>query len=431
MAEQLLIVGGLVIDPARKLEAVRDVLIENGEILDVGAGLAKEPALADAVRVDAKGKWVIPGLVDMHVHLREPGREGDETIATGTAAAARGGVTTLLAMANTEPVTDTPSQLAFLRAKAAQDAKVNVLFAGAVTLGQKGERLTEFAKLRAAGAAALSDDGRPVMNAGLFRRALETAKDLGLLVIDHCEDLTLSNGACAHEGPAALRKGLKGAPWAAETVQVTRDIALVELTGARLHLAHLSAAASVESVRQAKKRGLRISAEACPHHFCLTDDMIPGYDADWKMNPPLRARDDRAALIEGLADGTIDAIATDHAPHGCAAKSLGFDTAPFGVIGLETSFAASLTALYHTKALTRRELVERMSSAPAALLGLTGKGTLAPGADADVAVVDPDASWTPAPPFASKSRNTPFAGRRLKGRVLHTFVGGRAVVHAL
>ena len=431
MAERTLISGGLVIDPARKLEAVRDVLIEDGEIRDVAAGLAKKPALGDATVVDAKGKWVIPGLVDMHVHLREPGREGDETIATGTAAAARGGVTTVLAMANTEPVTDSPSQLAFLRAKAAQDAKVHVLFAGAVTLGQKGERLTEFAKLRAAGAAALSDDGRPVMNAGLFRRALENARDLGLLVIDHCEDLTLSGGGCAHEGPASLRKGLKGYPWAAETVQVARDVALVELTGARLHLAHLSSAASIEAVRQAKKRGLPISAEACPHHFCLTDDMIPGYDADWKMNPPLRTKEDREALISGLGDGTIDSIATDHAPHGCAAKSLGFDTAPFGVIGLETSLAASLTALYHTKELTRRQLVARLSSTPAALLGLASKGTLAPGSDADVVVVDPDAAWTPEAPFVSKSRNTPFAGRRLKGRVLHTFVGGRSVAHAL
>jgi dihydroorotase len=431
VAERTLIVGGLVIDPARKLEAVRDVLIENGEIRDVAAGLSKKAALKDAAVVDARGKWVIPGLVDMHVHLREPGREGDETIASGTAAAARGGVTTVLAMANTEPVGDTPSQLQFLRAKARTDAKVNVLFAGAVTVGQKGERLTEFAKLRHAGAAALSDDGRPVMSAGLFRRALEYAKDLGLLVIDHCEDLTLSNGACAHEGPAALRKGLKGSPWAAETVQVVRDIALAELTGGRVHLAHLSCAASVEAVRAAKKRGIQVTAEACPHHFCLSDDLIPSYDANWKMNPPLRAKDDRAALIEGLADGTIDVIATDHAPHGCAAKSSGFDTAPFGVIGLETSLAATLTELYHKKALTRRQIVERMSSAPAALLGLKDKGTLAPGADADVAVIDSDAVWTPEPPFISKSRNSPFIGRRLKGRVLHTFVGGRAVVHAL
>lgn len=431
MAERTLIVGGLVIDPARKVEAVRDVLIEDGEIRDVAAGLSKKPALKDAARVDAKGKWVIPGLVDMHVHLREPGREGDETIATGTAAAARGGVTTVLAMANTEPVTDSASQLEFLRGKARADAKVNVLFAGAVTVGQKGERLTEFAKLRHAGAAALSDDGRPVMSAGLFRRALEYSKDLGLLVIDHCEDLTLSNGACAHEGAEALRKGLKGAPWAAETVQVMRDIALSEMTGARVHLAHLSCLASLEAVRAAKKRGIPVTAEACPHHFALSDDMIPGYDADWKMNPPLRAKSDREALVEAIADGTIDAIATDHAPHGCVAKSAGFDTAPFGVIGLETSLSASLTALYHTKALTKRALIERMSSAPAALLGLKSKGTLAPGADADLAVVDPDAAWTPEAPFVSKSRNSPFAGRKLKGRVLHTFVGGKAVVHAL
>ncbi len=431
MAERTLIVGGLVVDPARGVESVRDVLIVDGEIREVAAGLSKKSGLADAARVDAKGLWVIPGLVDMHVHLREPGRESDETIATGTAAAARGGVTTVLAMANTEPVTDSPSQLEFLRSKARVDAKVNVLFAGAVTVGQKGERLTEFARLRRAGAAALSDDGRPVMNAGLFRRALEYADDLGLLVIDHCEDLTLSGGACAHEGPQALRKGLKGAPWAAETVQVMRDIALSELTGARVHLAHLSAVSSIEAVRAAKKRGVRVTAEAAPHHFALSDDMIPGYDADWKMNPPLRPAEDRAALVAALADGTIDAVATDHAPHGCAAKSLGFDTAPFGVIGLETSLAASLTALYHTKALTKRELVRRMSTTPAALLGLKSKGTLAPGADADLAIVDPDAPWTPEAPFASKSRNSPFAGRRLKGRVLHTFVAGRAVVHAV
>ena len=430
MPEQLIVTGGLVIDPARKLEAVRDVLIEDGKVSAVAAGLHRKPALKGVPAIDAKGKWVIPGLVDMHVHLREPGREGDETIATGTKAAARGGVTTVLAMANTEPVCDSPSQLAFLRAKARADAAVTVLFAGAVTLGQKGERLTEFAKLRAAGAAALSDDGRPLMNAGLLRRALEYARDLGLLVIDHCEDLTLSAGACVHEGPEALRKGLKGAPWAAETVQVVRDIALAELTGARLHIAHVSTAASVEAIRAAKRNGIRVTAEAAPHHFALVDKDIPGYDADWKMNPPLRRSDDRAALLDGLSDGTIDAIATDHAPHGCAAKSLGMDLAPFGVIGLETSLAVALTDLFHKKALTRRKLVERLSSGPASLLGLGSKGTLAPGADADLAVVDPDAVWTPEPPFVSKSRNTPFASRRLKGRAVTTLSAGR-VVHAL
>ena len=430
MTERLLIVGGTVVDPARGVEAARDVLIEDGKIRDVAAGLSKKPALKGVATIDAAGLWVIPGLVDMHVHLREPGREGDETIATGTAAAARGGVTTVLAMANTEPVTDNASQLAFLRAKAAADAKIHVLFAGAVTLGQKGERLTEFARLKAAGAAALSDDGRPVMHAGLFRRALECAKDLGLVVIDHCEDLTLSHGACMNEGPASLRKGLKGAPWAAETVQVARDIALAELTGARVHLAHLSATTSVAAVRDAKRRGLPVTAEACPHHFVLSDEMIPGYDADWKMNPPLRREEDRAALIEGLADGTIDAIATDHAPHGCGAKSAGLDAAAFGVIGLETSLAASLTELFHKKALTRRELVARLTAAPAAILGLKNKGTLAPGADADVTLVDPDTVWTPAAPFVSKSRNTPFSGRHLKGRAARTLVAGRTV-HAL
>jgi dihydroorotase len=428
--EQLIVANGLVVDPALKLEAVRDVLIEDGKISAVATGLSRKSALKGIPAIDARGKWVIPGLVDMHVHLREPGREGDETIESGTKAAARGGVTTVLAMANTEPVCDSPAQLSFLRAKARTDAVITVLFAGAVTVGQKGERLSEFAKLRAAGAAALSDDGRPVMNSGLLRRALEYADDLGLLVIDHCEDLDLSNGACVHEGAPALRKGLKGAPWAAETVQVLRDIALTELTGARLHVAHVSAAASVHAIRAAKKKGIQISAEASPHHFALSDKDVPGYDANWKMNPPLRAAEDRAALLGGLADGTIDAIATDHAPHGCAAKALGMDLAPFGVIGLETSLSVALTELFHKKLLTKRQLVERLSTGPAALLGLKTKGTLARGADADLAIVDPDASWIPAAPFASKSRNTPFVGRRLKGRVLTTLSAGR-VVHAL
>ncbi len=430
MPEQLIVAGGLLIDPASRVEAVRDILIEDGRVAAVGAGLTRKPAFKGVPVIDAKGRWVLPGLVDMHVHLREPGREGDETIATGTKAAARGGVTTVLAMANTEPVSDSASQLAFLRSKARTDAAITVLFAGAVTMGQKGEKLTEFAKLRAAGAAALSDDGRPVMNAGLLRRALEYAKDLGLLVIDHCEDLNLSNGACVHEGPSALRKGLKGTPWAAETVQVMRDIALCELTGARLHIAHVSTASSVSAIRVAKKNGIRISAEAAPHHFALADKNIPGYDTAYKMNPPLRGDKDRDALLAGLADGTIDAIATDHAPHGCAAKSLGMDQAPFGIIGLETSLAVALTELVHKKILTPRKLVERMSSAPAALLGLKGKGHLAPGADADLVIVDPGMNWTAEAPYLSKSINTPFTGRKLKGRALTTLSAGR-VVHAL
>lgn len=428
MSERLLIVGGLVIDPARKIEAVRDLLIEDGRVKELAAGLAKKPALKGVPTFDAKGQWVVPGLVDMHCHFREPGREADETIATGAASAAAGGVTTALAMANTEPVTDNPSQLRGLRERS-RDAAVNVLFAAAVTVGQKGEKLTEFARLKDAGAAALSDDGQPIANAGLLRRALEYAKDLDLLVIDHCEDKTLSDGGAMNEGAASLRKGLKGATWAAEAVQVVRDIELARLTGARLHIAHISTSASVESVRAAKKNGVRISAEACPHHFVLTDDMIPGYDGDWKMNPPLRSKSDREALLEALADGTIDAIATDHAPHGCAAKCVGLDLAPFGVIGLETSLALGLTELVNKKVLPARRLVELMSTAPAALLGLKGKGTLAPGATADIAVVDPAASWMPES-FVSKSRNSPFTARRLKGRAIATFVAGRQV-HAL
>ncbi len=430
LPEQLIVKGGLVIDPARSLDAVRDILIEDGRISAVATGLSRKSALQGVPTIDATGQWVIPGLVDMHVHLREPGREEDETIATGAQSAARGGITTLLAMANTEPVSDCAGQLAFLRAKARADAVITVLFAGAVTLGQKGAKLADFAKLKDAGAAALSDDGHPIMNAGILRRALEYADDLGLLVIDHCEDLDLSSGACVHEGPSALRKGLKGMPWAAETVQVMRDIALAELTGARIHIAHVSTAASVAAIRTAKAKGILISAEAAPHHFAMTDHDIPGYDANWKMNPPLRGEDDRAALLEGLADGTIDAIASDHAPHGCSAKALGMDLAPFGVIGLETSLAVALTDLHHTKVLTRRRLVERLSSGPAALLRLKNKGTLAPGADADLVVVDPNAAWTPTPPFASKSANSIFTGRRLKGRALTTLSLGR-VVHAL
>lgn len=430
MTGRLLVSGGLVVDPARKLEAVRDVLIENGRIKEVAPGLSARQAAGEASTIDAKGLWVVPGLVDMHVHLREPGHEGAETIATGTLAAARGGVTSLLAMANTDPVADGPSQLAFLRAKADADAVVSVFFAGAVSVGQKGERLTEFARLRAAGAQALSDDGRPIMNAGLLRRALENARDLGLLVIDHCEDLTLSAGACMHEGPASLRKGVKGAPWAAETVHVARDIALAELTGARVHLAHLSAAASVDAVRAAKKRGAPVTAEVCPHHLALNDMGIPGYDGNWKMNPPLRLESDRQALLEGLSDGTIDAVATDHAPHGCGAKDAGLDLAPFGVIGLETSLAVVLTELFHKKILSRRQVVERLSAAPAAILGLQDRGTLAPGSRADLALIDPDQAWTPRPPYLSLSRNTPFSGRRLKGRVVKTICAGR-IVHAL
>ena len=428
--ERLLIVGGQVVDPARKLDAPRDVLLEGGKVARVEAGLSRKKELAGVPRLDAKGCWVAPGFIDMHVHLREPGREGDETIATGTRAAARGGVTTVLAMPNTEPPIDNPSLVNFVRAKAQAEGVVNVLVAGAATLGQKGEQLTETARLVAAGVRAITDDGRPVMNSELMRRALEYSRDCGVVFIDHCEDLNLSGGAPLNEGFAATVRGLRGAPWASETVLVLRDIALAELTKAPVHIAHISAAQSVEAVRQAKKRGAPVTAEAAPHHFCLTDADVEGYDADFKMNPPLRGQADREAVLEGLADGTIDAVATDHAPHGPGKKALGLAHAPFGVIGLETSLALAVTRLFAAKLVDRRRLVELMSAAPARILGLPKKGSLAPGFDADVTIVDPAAAWRVELPFESKSRNSPFLGLRLKGRARATIVGGR-VRHAL
>jgi dihydroorotase len=422
MGADLLIKGGLVIDPSQKLEAVRDVAIENGKI-------AKKSG-AGAEVIDAKGCWVVPGLIDMHVHLREPGRETDETIAAGTAAAAAGGVTTVLAMPNTEPPVDNPALLGFLRAKAQAEAKVNVLFAAAVTLGQKGEQLTEIFRLKEAGAGALSDDGRPLMNSEIMRRALEYSREAGILLIDHPEDLNLSAGAPMHEGAAAAIKGLRGAPWSAETIHVLRDIALCELTGAPIHIAHISCSQSVEAVRHARKLGLPVSAEAAPHHFALTDEAIPGFDADFKMNPPLRGKADREALLEGLSDGTIEAIAADHAPHGPGKKALGLALAPCGVIGLETSLGVALTLLVAKKVLTRKQLIERMSVAPARLLGLARKGGLKPGMDGDVTIIDPNLSWTVPDTFISRSRNSPFSGMKLKGRAKATIVAGR-VVHAL
>jgi len=335
----------------------------------------------------------------------------------------------VLAMPNTEPPVDDPSLLRFLRSKAASDAVVNVLFSGALTVGQKGERLTEFSNLAQAGAVALTDDGRPVMNSEVMRRALEYARDCGIPVISHCEDLHLSCSGCINEGRASTSKGLRGIPNAAETVMALRDIALAELTGAKLHIAHVSAAQTVEAVRAAKKKGIFVSAEAAPHHWTLSDMDIPNYDANFKMNPPLRSATDSQAVRKGLKDGTIEAIATDHAPHGAGPKSSGLGLAPFGVIGLETSLALGLTRLLG-KILTRKQLIERMSCGPARILGLKTKGSLKAGMDADVTLIDPAASWTVKAPFKSKSVNSPFLGMKLKGRAHATVVAGR-IVHAL
>jgi dihydroorotase len=428
MSARILIKDGLVIDPAQKLEGIKDILVAGGKIAAVGAGLSRQKGLTtpETRVIDAKGKWVLPGLIDMHVHLREPGREGDETIFTGTRAAARGGVTTVLAMPNTEPVIDTPALVRFVYSRARTESLVNVLVSGAVTKAQKGAELAEMHKMQEAGAVAATDDGRPVMNAQVMRRALEYAKAFDFPILDHCEDDHLSAGGVMNEGTPAFAKGVPGIPSASETVMAMRDITLAELTGGRLHLCHVSCAETVELVRQAKKRGVRVTAETAPHYFTLVDEDVPGYDANFKMNPPLRGKTDREAVREGLADGTLEAIATDHAPHAPGKKALGLAAAPFGIIGLETLVPLTLQ-LVEKNLLSRKAAIDRLTAGPARILGLRNKGTLKPGADGDVTLVDPNLRWV-AGDFESKSSNSPFFGRKLKGRAWTALVGGRVVL---
>ncbi|HAM36143.1 MAG TPA: dihydroorotase [Elusimicrobia bacterium] len=428
MPQRLLIRNGLVIDPAQNLESVRDVLLHNGKVSAIAKNLARR--YPNVPVLEARGCWVVPGLIDMHVHLRQPGSEEAETIASGTRAAAAGGFSTILAMPNTKPPLDRPERIGWVRAKAQKEASINVLCSGCATIGQKGERMADLRAMKKAGMKAVTEDGRPLENAGLMRRVLELLRGLNLPFISHCEDLSLSDAAPLHEGNLSRRLGLAGASWAAETVMVLRDIALCELTGAHVHIAHVSARQSVEAVRSAKRRGLRVSAEVTPHHLALCEDDIPGHDADFKMNPPLRSRADRAALQAGLCDGTIDAVATDHAPHTPSAKSLGLKRAPFGVIGLETALAVVLATLVHPGRLGRRQMVERMSRGPARILGLKRKGSLKPGMDADVTVIAPWQTWVVPRSFLSRGRNCPFAGKRLRGRVRFTLARGQ-VAHAL
>ena len=416
--------GGRVVDPASGADSVRDLVIE-GERIAVGP--------AEGEIVDCQGLLVVPGLVDLHVHLREPGEEGKETVATGCRAAVAGGVTTLVAMPNTQPVCDSAAVARFVQARAQDAGLARVLPAGAISRGSLGEGLADYAELKDAGCVCVTDDGRPVMNAGLMRRALEYARDVGLPVMVHAEDLTLSAGGAMHEGPVATRLGLPGSPSVAEVAMIQRDLLLAEMTGAHLHVAHVSAAGSVRAIRDAKARGVRVTAEATPHHFTLTDEAVGGvppatapYDTHAKMNPPLRSESDRQAVVGALADGTLDAIATDHAPHGVLDKEVEFDRAANGVVGLETSLPLAL-ALVRAGELSLMRAVELMTSSPARALGL-GCGTLAPGAPADVAVVDPERSWRVDPSsFHSRGRNTPFAGWTLRGMVVRTYVGGRLV----
>ncbi|MGH7378121.1 MAG: dihydroorotase, partial [Candidatus Methylomirabilales bacterium] len=427
-----------VVDPVNDLDGVMDLLIEEGVIRRVGpaenagkprrtAPAGKGPEQADRV-IEAKGLIVCPGLIDLHVHLREPGREDEETIASGTAAAARGGFTALACMPNTDPPNDSASVTEFILEEAARHGAVRVYPIGAISKGRKGEELAEIGELVAAGCVGISDDGSPVASAGLMRRAMEYATMFDIPVIPHCEELTLSQGGVMHEGLVSTQLGLKGIPGVAEAVEVARDLLLAEFTGARLHLCHLSAAESVRALREAKARGAKVTAEVTPHHLALTDEAVWGFSTNTKMNPPLRSAEDQAALREALADGTLDAIATDHAPHALAEKEQEYDAAPFGVTGLETCLGVVLTELYHGKVLTLAQIVERMSVAPARILGLKGRGSLAPGAEADVTLFDPEREWVVEPKgMASKSKNSPFLGWKLKGAPVMTIVGGKVV----
>lgn len=420
---ELLIKKGRVVDPASNLDAIRDVLIKNGKIELISARISRRVAKV----IDAGGKLVLPGLIDMHAHLRDPGRPDKETIASGTRAAAKGGFTSVCSMANTEPAVDNPAVVRYVRNKAETEGVVNVFPVGAITKGLKGEALAEMGLMLAEGAVAFSDDGRPVVRADIMRRALEYARQFGVPIISHCEELSLSHGGVMNESALSTLIGLPGIPSLAEEVMVARDCMLAETYG-RVHIAHVSSARSVEIIRRAKKRGVAVTCETCPHYFSLTQEAVKDYDTNAKVNPPLKSKADVAAIIRGLKDGTIDAIATDHAPHNIEEKKVEFNLAASGMVGLETALALILTKLVDNKLLTLKQAVEKLTLAPAKILNLQ-KGTLKVGADADLIVVDPRVEWiVDASQFASKSRNTPFNGWKLKGKVTHTIVAGKIIV---
>jgi len=427
MSGPLLLRGGRVIDPSRDVDQTADVLIQDGRIAGLGPNLA--PPDGAQVR-DVRGKVVAPGLVDVHVHLREPGNEDVETVASGARAAAAGGFTAVCAMPNTDPVTDNQAAVGFIVRQSVRAGLTRVYPIGAISVGQRGEQLSEFGEMVGAGAVAVSDDGRPVVSTHLMRTALEYARTFEIPVADHCEEPTLAAGGVMHEGLVATRLGLKGIPAAAEEIMVGRDILLADLTGGHVHLCHLSTRGSVELIRRAKDKGLRVTGEVTPHHLTLTEHACEAYDTHAKMNPPLREAADVAALRRALKEGVIDCVASDHAPHAYDAKEAAFDDAPFGIVGLETAFGVCYTELVEGGVLTLPELVARMSTAPARVFRLSG-GTLTPGAPADVVVLDVTARWTVDPVmFHSKSRNTPFAGRTLTGRAVLTLVGGKPVHEA-
>ena len=428
MIRPILIQGGRVIDPSRGSDGVADVYLTDGKVAAVGSNIVGEEG---TLIIPAAGKVVAPGLIDLHVHLREPGQEDQETVATGAMAAAAGGFTAVCAMPNTDPVVDNQGTVGFIVSQAQRAAKARVYPIGAISLGQRGEKLAEFGELVGAGAVAVSDDGKPVMSSHLMRTALEYARTFGIPVADHCEDLALAEGGAMHEGIVATRLGLKGIPAAAEEIMVARDIILAELTGGHVHLCHMSTRGSVELIRRGKERGIRVTAEATPHHFTLTHEACEGYNTNAKMNPPLREGADRDAIRQGLRDGTLDVIASDHAPHHYDAKEREFDDAPNGILGLETALGLAISELVETGLMSLSDLLLRMSTQPARIFNLPG-GSLGVGAPADVVMFDPKARWTVDPSrFHSRSRNTPFGGRSLTGRAEVTIVRGRVVYQAL
>ncbi|MEP7075939.1 MAG: dihydroorotase [Acidobacteriota bacterium] len=423
---RLLIANGHLIDPAAGQNSGKDLLIENGKVISwIGRG--ESPS--EGIEIfDASGLIVAPGFIDMHVHLREPGQEHKETIASGCAAAVAGGWTTVCPMPNTNPVNDNAAITRYMIEQAERAGLANVLPIGAITKSSGGFELAEMGEMKAAGAVAVSDDGRPVPNAGMMRRAMQYARDFDLPVVDHCEDKSLSSGGVMHEGRMSLLLGLKGMPALAEDLDAARDILLAKETGAHIHIAHVSTAGAIEAVRQAKNDGISVTCEVAPHHFTLTDRAVEGYDTNTKMAPPLRSEDHLRAIIDGIEDGTIDAIATDHAPHHADEKALEYDRAPFGITGLETALGLAFKELVHTGVIDLVRLVEMCSTNPARIFRIAGRGTLAPGSIADVTVIDPDFAWTYRNSDSrSKSKNSPFDDWKFTGAAVATFVGGKLV----
>jgi len=426
----LLIHGGHIIDPSQGIDLIGDLLIAEGKIVQIGDTVT----LSKAQNLNATGLVVCPGFIDLHCHLREPGFEDKETIATGTKAAALGGFATVCCMANTEPPLDAPAAVNWLKQKASRDSLVAVLPIGCITKGRKGEELNDMAELAEAGVLAFSDDGNPVASSQLMRRAMEYSRELGLPVIDHCEDKTLSDNGIINEGQMSAKLGLKGIPAAAEEVMVARDLILAKLTKARLHIAHASTKGSVELIRRAKEEGISVTAEVTPHHLTLTEERIAGkspdrpFDTNAKVNPPLRTKEDVQALIKGLKDGVIDAIATDHAPHTLADKNCGLELAAFGISGLETAFGC-LMSLVHQGEISLTQLISKLTCEPAKVIGRNGElGTLKAGAPANITILDRDREWiVDSRNFASKGKNTPYDGYKFKGKIMATIVSGRIV----